>query len=1025
MPRMNILNALEQEAFESPPELNSIERKRAFDFPRGILTIAQHLRMPSNRVCFLVSSGYFKATKRFFSHRLNRRDVKYVAEKIGLSISDVDLDAYDKQTLLRHQELILDFYGFRAFDQGARTLITEEIQTMVGSQLRPKLILLRAVDILIKEKVEVPTYHALADIILEEINTRKERLTQIIERELSSEARSLLDALLVQTPSSPGDATPSQTASYRLTLLKKLSQSTRPSRVKESVADLQLLQGVYHTLQPVLSTLGLNYEGIRYYAHSVIKSEIFQISRRSDEDRYLHLIAFIAHQYCRLQDNLVDVLLTVLQTYINTTQREHKERCYARRDQRSQAVNALVSCLDSDLLDVFSTIQILADADDLSDAQKLGRIRSVLHGQEPVRQQIQAHIDPLKQDLEGEQTGEDYYRILEARSVRIQNRISPILKAISFQGEATSADLMQAIEYFKEKDGILDSEAPVGFLRPTERNAVMREEGQLRVSLYKAFLFIHVMGAVKSGTLNLEHSYKYRPLDQYLLDRERWQRERTSLVQRAGLQDFAYPKHVLSQLDHVLQEQYTATNQNIHKGRNPFVTCTKDGTIRISTPKQEGTETEALQTLFPERHYISLPEVLSTVNRYSRFLEELQHGQQRYHRPKPPPRTFFAGITGLGCGIGTRKLSQISRQLDGAELEHTVNWYFSQDNLHAANDKVLSLVDRMELPNIYRRSPDALHTASDGQKFEVSADSLNANYSFKYFGRGKGVSVYSFIDERHLLFHSTVISAAERESAYVIDGLMHNEVVKSDIHSTDTHGYSEAIFGIMHLLGFSYAPRIKNLKRQRLYLFKSRQNIDRSWWALKPSGYINTELIEDNWDDILRFIATIQLKETTASDLFRRLNSYSKQHALYRALKAFGRTIKSIFILRYIDDLELRQAVEKQLNKVESAHRFARAISVGNPREFTQAEKHEQEIAEGCKRLIKNAIICWNYLYLTQKINEEDNPEHQQILLQAIARGSIVAWQHINLLGEYDFSEERLRDTVGIKPPKILISNTS
>ena len=71
-----------------------------------------------------------------------------------------------------------------------------------------------------------------------------------------------------------------------------------------------------------------------------------------------------------------------------------------------------------------------------------------------------------------------------------------------------------------------------------------------------------------------------------------------------------------------------------------------------------------------------------------------------------------------------------------------------------------------------------------------------------------------------VLFHSTVISAAERESAYVIDGLIHNDVVKSDVHSTDTHGYSEMIFGTMHLLGFSYAPRIKNLKRQRLYTFR-------------------------------------------------------------------------------------------------------------------------------------------------------------------------------------------------------------
>ncbi len=54
----------------------------------------------------------------------------------------------------------------------------------------------------------------------------------------------------------------------------------------------------------------------------------------------------------------------------------------------------------------------------------------------------------------------------------------------------------------------------------------------------------------------------------------------------------------------------------------------------------------------------------------------------------------------------------------------------------------------------------------------------------------------------------------------------------------------------------------------------------------------------------------------------------------------------------HIDDLELRQAIAKQLNKIELANRFTRAVAVGNPREFTQAEKEEQEIAEACNRLI-------------------------------------------------------------------------
>src|SRR4029077_16807436 len=85
-------------------------------------------------------------------------------------------------------------------------------------------------------------------------------------------------------------------------------------------------------------------------------------------------------------------------------------------------------------------------------------------------------------------------------------------------------------------------------------------------------------------------------------------------------------------------------------------------------------------------------------------------------------------------------------------------------------------------------------------------------------------------------------------------------------------------------------------------------------------------------------IATIKLKETTASDIFRRLNSYSKQHGLYHALKAFGQILKSIFILRVIDEPVLRMSIEKVLSGIEHVHAFTRAVSLRNPREFLQAD---------------------------------------------------------------------------------------
>ena len=225
----------------------------------------------------------------------------------------------------------------------------------------------------------------------------------------------------------------------------------------------------------------------------------------------------------------------------------------------------------------------------------------------------------------------------------------------------------------------------------------------------------------------------------------------------------------------------------------------------------------------------------------------------------------------------------------------------------------------------------------------MAVDSLNANYSFKYVGKDQGVSAYTCLDERHFLWHHAVISAAERDAHDVSDGLMHNDVVKSDLHSTDTHGYSEIIFGTLHVLGFSFAPRIKHLPGQQLYAFNTRRVYAQQGYRLLPEGYIKLPMIAAQWDEVLRFIATIKLKETTASQLFRRLNSYSRQHPLYQALKEFGKIPKSDFMLRFVDEVALRQAVEQQLNKGESANQFSARSPLGTTRTSSMGTKSSRK----------------------------------------------------------------------------------
>ena len=72
----------------------------------------------------------------------------------------------------------------------------------------------------------------------------------------------------------------------------------------------------------------------------------------------------------------------------------------------------------------------------------------------------------------------------------------------------------------------------------------------------------------------------------------------------------------------------------------------------------------------------------------------------------------------------------------------------------------------------------------------------------------------------------------------------------------------------------------------------------------------------------------------------------------------------------------------------------------------------------GCNRLIKNSIMCWNYLYLTQKITLAKTEEERKRLLDIIETHSPQSWASFNMLGEFDFSDEKLQDTTGVLPPK-------
>lgn len=1004
MTPLNILTTAEKKIFESPPMFTSRERKKYFIFPQGILKRVQKVT-PQNKIYFLVMYGYFKASNKFYTRQFHQNDLDFVAERLGIVSNHT---AYNRRTYLNHREIILVYCGYKKFASATVPFLVTALAPLIRSHTRPKAILYQSCEFLTKQKTEIPSYYTLATLIAEELKRHEKILAEALSSLLTESHKQMFDSLLTKSPA---------TQRYQLTLLKKFTQSTRPTKIRENITDLLLLKELFATIGSLLQSMQLTPEGMKYYAYCVSRFRMLQVQRREETERYLYLTCFIIHQYFMLQDILLDIIILAVQAARNKATAQQQETTFAMRKTKAQAIAHVIMNVKTQR-ELVKEIRSILNTSELNNEQKIKQLEVLLAEKPTQSEPIDSELAMLQQESSQIIKDADYYNILEKNSVKLQSRVSEIVKHISFDEKTSNKNIIEAIAYYKKHDGNIASSAPIDFLDEKEQEVIFDTQKKLRVSLYKALLFSHIATLIKSGGLNLVHSYKYKAFEAYLLPQDEWEKQKETLL----LGDVVDNKKIMDTLTDLLDKRFEQTNSHIADGSNQYIRF-KDGRFYLSTPKLEKIEEDedtAIADLFPKPRSVSLLSVLTTVNDAVPFVDSFTHFQQKHIGMKPEAKAFYAGIIGLGCNIGTAQIAQIARHINEHELENTVNWYFSVENLMSANDSILRFIDRLSMPKLFKKDQNITHTSSDGQKFAIGVDSLNANHSYKYFGSGKGVSVYSFITDTHALFYSTVISSSEREAAYVIDGLLHNDVVKSDIHSTDTHGYSEIIFAITHLLGFTFAPRIKNLQDQRLYSFGKRKSYEAKGYKILPDANIQVDLIKEQWDEILRLIATLKLKETTASQLLKRLSSYSRQHPLYRALKAFGQIIKSIYILTYIDDMELRQAVEKQLNKMESANKFEKAVFYGNNQEFQQEIKEEQLIAEGCKRLIANAIILWNYLYISQKYEDAPSEEEQNTLISRLKQGSIVTWQHINLHGEFDFSDENMKKTFPFDLPKIL-----
>lgn len=478
MARINILNLSEQIIFEEPPIFNSIERKRYLNVTQQLELIIGSLKTPTNKVCFVLVFGYFKASHKFFARKFHATDIDYVTQQLGFLTEDIRLKTYSRDRYRHHQNLILNHFGFAQFDSTAKEFVKVEIPQLIKVQFRAKIVLLEVVQLLTRKRIEIPSYNVLATLIASAINYYQDELNQIIEKNINSDQKNMLEALLKKATGSGSD----DKWRYQVTRLKNPSQSVTPAKIKDNVTDMRELLDYYLKISPILTKLELNHECLRFYATSFIKSQIHQVLRRKESSRYLHLIDFIACQTLKVQDMLIDTLLLAVQSAKNTTEKNDKDSYYQGREIREQSITKLIDAVQKEFVDTVAAIKLILANTDLTAEQKLLAIDVALNKSEEESDDDQFTV--LKDELSKSQQNNSYYDTLEERSLKLQNRVADIIRYTIFDPTCGNLSLFKALKYYQEKLGNIDKNAPLEFMSPEQRNVIF-VNNKFRVSLYK------------------------------------------------------------------------------------------------------------------------------------------------------------------------------------------------------------------------------------------------------------------------------------------------------------------------------------------------------------------------------------------------------------------------------------------------------------------------------------------------------------------------------------------------------------
>jgi TnpA family transposase len=879
----------------------------------------------------------------------------FIAAQLGLTSDDLLLYAAREETRHEHLADLRRIYGYRSFSgRGARDLrewIAREAEAATSNEDLAR----RFVAECRRTRTILPGSSTIERLCADALVEAERRIEDLIAHRITPTLSENLAHLLEDTVD--GRVT-------RFVWLRQFevgANSAAANRLMDRLEYLQrfdlpadLLDGV-----PAHRVTRLRRQGERYYADGM---------RDLPEDRRLAILAVCTLEW---RSSLADVIVETHDRIVGRLYRASERLCNTRIADEKAAVR--------DTLKSFAEIggALLGAQDDgtaldgiIATGPGWERFRTLVATASALTNVLAA--DPLSRVLDGYHR----FRLYAPRMLRL----------LDMQAAPIATPLLAAVAMLR--NGI-KVDPPVDFLRPNSKwHRHLRAEPSGDHRLWEIAVLFHIRDAFRSGDIWLAGSRRYGDLKQLLVPPQ-------AIEQTARLAVPLRPGEWLAErrarLDTRLKEFGRAARTGTIPGgiiENGKLHIDK---LRADTP--EGAEDLVLD-LYQQLPPARITDLLLEVDERTGFSEAFTH--LRTGAPCSDRIGLMNVLLAEGVNLGLRKMAAATNTHSFWELLRIARWHVEGSAYDRALAMIVEAHAALPMAAFWGQGQSA---SSDGQFFLATEQGEAMNLINAKYGNVPGLKGYSHVSDQYAPFATQVIPATVSETPYILDGLLMNDAGRRvRQHFADTGGFTDHVFAACALLGYRFAPRIRDLPQKRLYAFTP--NATPANVRALVGGKINEPLIERNWPDILRIMATIAAGIVAPSQILRKLASYPRQNELALALREVGRIERTLFMIDWILDAGLQRQAQIGLNKGEAHHALKRAISFHRRGEIRDRSGEGQHYRIAGMNLLAAIIIFWNTMKLGEVVNTRA-ASGTHIAPDLLAHVSPLGWEHINPTGEY------------------------